>query len=123
MRLPRLRVLPQTLALVVCILALAVGMAATHRDFATLDNAEVVAMGFVLEAFMALGMTLVIVTGGIDLSVGAVLPFSAILTASMLRASPWWCSCVRWNSRCCRGSTASRRAFRGSFRMRRSALR
>lgn len=87
MRLPRLRTLPpQTLALSACILALAGGMAATHRDFASLDNAEVVAMGFVLEAFMALGMTLVIVTGGIDLSVGAVLPFSAILSAALLRA-------------------------------------
>jgi len=34
---------------------------------------------------MALGMTAVIVSGGIDLSVGAVLPFSAILSALMLR--------------------------------------
>jgi ribose transport system permease protein len=77
---------PQTWALVACILALGGGMAAAYPGFATLANAEVVAMGFVLEAFMALGMTLVIVTGGIDLSVGAVLPFAAILTASMLRA-------------------------------------
>jgi ribose transport system permease protein len=74
------------LALLACILALGGGMAVAYPDFATLANAEVVAMGFVLEAFMALGMTLVIVTGGIDLSVGAVLPFGAILTASMLRA-------------------------------------
>ena len=74
------------LALVVCILALAGGMAAAYPDFATTANAEVVAMGFVFEAFMALGMTLVIVTGGIDLSVGAVLPFAAIVTAWMLRA-------------------------------------
>ena len=87
MRLPRLGELPpQTLALGVCILALAVGMATAYRDFGSLANAEVIAMGFVLESFMALGMTLVIVTGGIDLSVGAVLPLAAILTASMLRA-------------------------------------
>ncbi len=84
---PRLRGLQApTLALFACILTLMGGMTASYPDFATLANAEVVAMGFVLEAFMALGMTLVIITGGIDLSVGAVLPFAAILTASMLRA-------------------------------------
>ncbi len=87
MRPPRLQGLPpQTLGLCVCILLLAGGMAAAYPDFATPANAEVVVMGFLLEAFMALGMTLVIVTGGIDLSVGAVLPFAAILTASMLQA-------------------------------------
>lgn len=82
----RLRELrPQSLALVASILALCVGMAAAYPGFATAANAEVVATGFVLEAFMALGMTLVIVTGGIDLSVGAVLPLAAILTALQLR--------------------------------------
>lgn len=87
MRPPRLRrPPPQLLALVACILALGGGMAVAYPDFATMANAEVVAMGFVFEAFMALGMTLVIVTGGIDLSVGAVLPFAAIVTAWMLRA-------------------------------------
>ncbi|HUG55105.1 MAG TPA: ABC transporter permease, partial [Vicinamibacteria bacterium] len=75
-----------TVARVASLLLLTGGMAVAYPDFATGANAEVVAMGFVLEAFMALGMTLVIVTGGIDLSVGAVLPFAAILTASMLRA-------------------------------------
>jgi ribose/xylose/arabinose/galactoside ABC-type transport system permease subunit len=43
-------------------------------------------MNFVLEAFMALGMTAVIISGGIDLSVGAVLPFAAIITGLLLRA-------------------------------------
>ncbi len=45
------------MALVVCIVALACGMAAAYPRFASLANAEVVAMGFALEAFMALGMT------------------------------------------------------------------
>lgn len=76
----------QTGMLAGSIALLAVGMAAAYDHFATAANMEVLAMGFVLEAFMALGMTAVIVTGGIDLSVGAVLPFSAILTAMMLRA-------------------------------------
>ena len=59
---------PQALALVACILLLAGGMTAAYRDFATPANAEVVAMGFLFEAFMALGMTLVIVTGVVPAS-------------------------------------------------------
>lgn len=76
----------QQIALLVCIVALGGFMAARYPGFASLENAEVIAMGFVFEAFMALGMTLVIVTGGIDLSVAGVMPFSAILTALLIRA-------------------------------------
>jgi ribose transport system permease protein len=61
-------------------------MAALYPQFADLANIEVLAMNFILEAFMALGMTAVIVSGGIDLSVSAVLPFAAIVTGLLLRA-------------------------------------
>jgi ribose transport system permease protein len=61
-------------------------MAAVHPQFATPANVEVLAMSFILEAFMALGMTAVIISGGIDLSVSAVLPFAAIVTGLSLRA-------------------------------------
>lgn len=49
-------------------------------------NTEVIVMGFIFEAIMALGMTLVIVAGGIDLSVGSVLAFSAIVTAYFFKS-------------------------------------
>src|SRR5690606_20749897 len=47
----------------------------------------------------ALGMTLVIFTGGIDLSVGSVLGFSSILTATLIGGHGWaplpaWCVAV-----------------------------
>ncbi len=81
----KLRALPaQQIALLVCIAALGGFMAVTYPGFATVENAEVIAMGFVFEGFMALGMTLVIVTGGIDLSVAGVMPFSAILELAAL---------------------------------------
>lgn len=76
----------QQIALLVCIVALGGFMAVRYPGFASLENVEVIAMGFVFEAFMALGMTLVIVTGGIDLSVAGVMPFSAILAALLIRA-------------------------------------
>jgi ribose transport system permease protein len=56
-----------------------------YPGFVSAGNLEVLAMNFVLEALMALGMTLVIISGGIDLSVGAVLPFAAILAALLLQ--------------------------------------
>ena len=39
-----------------------------------------------LNAVMAIGMTFVILTGGIDLSVGSVLAFSGMITAGMIRS-------------------------------------
>jgi len=61
-------------------------LAAGYPHFADPANIEVMLMNFILEAFMALGMTAVIITGGIDLSVGAVLPFAAIVTGLLLKA-------------------------------------
>lgn len=51
-------------------------------SFLTLSNLRVVAMNYVAEGIMALGMTIVIISGGIDLSVGALMPFSAILAGT-----------------------------------------
>lgn len=39
------------------------------------------------NAILAMGMTIVIITGGIDLSVGSILALSAVVTASLVRAS------------------------------------
>lgn len=55
--------------------------------FMTWFNMEVLAMGFVQEAIMALGMTVVIISGGIDLSVGSVLVFTAIIVGKLLNAN------------------------------------
>jgi ribose transport system permease protein len=75
-----------TLGLAGTVVGLFALMAALYPQFADLANVEVLAMNFILEAFMALGMTAVIVSGGIDLSVSAVLPFAAIVTGLLLRA-------------------------------------
>ena len=72
-------------ALAIGIALVAMILAAVYPHFGTRANLEVMAMGFLFEAFLALGMTTVVISGGIDLSVGAVLPLSAIVTASLLR--------------------------------------
>jgi ribose transport system permease protein len=56
--------------------------------FATADNALGVARAFSLTAIAAIGQTMVIITGGIDLSVGSVLALAGLSTG-MLLAGGW----------------------------------
>lgn len=55
--------------------------------FLKIDNLLVVAKGVVVIAVIAVGMTMVIITGGIDLSVGSLVALSAVLTAEFIVAS------------------------------------
>ena len=54
--------------------------------FLTSDNAVNVVTQATVNAVVALGMTVVIITGGIDLSVGSVLAVAGIVMAMMLKA-------------------------------------
>jgi len=80
------RVGVNNIALISVLVILVVVMSIVSPYFLTYQNIEVIMMGFVLEAIMAIGMTFVILSGGIDLSVSSVLPFAAIITAFMLKA-------------------------------------
>ncbi len=65
-------------------------MASMYKEFLSPFNIEVTLMSFLPEAIMALGMTLVIITGGIDLSISAVLPAAAIAVGmGMNNGLPW----------------------------------
>ncbi|NED15438.1 galactofuranose ABC transporter, permease protein YjfF [Streptomyces sp. SID9124] len=83
-RLPQ-RFLPVVATLVVFAVTFGVG-SVRYQDFA---SGQVVANLFIDNAFLvvlAVGMTFVILTGGIDLSVGAVAALSTMIAASTLRA-------------------------------------
>jgi ribose/xylose/arabinose/galactoside ABC-type transport system permease subunit len=71
-------------SMVLLLIILVVGMSIKSPYFFTMANFEVIMSGFVLEAIMAIGLTFVIISGGIDLSVSAVLPMSAILVALLM---------------------------------------
>ncbi|KQQ08747.1 ABC transporter permease [Rathayibacter sp. Leaf296] len=62
----------------------------TYRSarFATLDNVTTILIAAAPFALVALGQTLVILTGGIDLSVGSVIAVSAMTAASVAVANP-----------------------------------
>ncbi|GAA4942339.1 ABC transporter permease [Streptomonospora halophila] len=67
-------------ALVVLVAVLAVA-ALTIDGFFSLGNLNHIAVGAAFPAIIALGMTFVIVTGGIDLSVGTVFALAGVLAA------------------------------------------
>ena len=76
--------------LVFLIVLLGVFMGFCSPYFFTAANLCVLVDNFIMEAIMALGMTLVIISGGIDLTVAGVLPFSSIILALfMIRGVPF----------------------------------
>lgn len=80
----------QYIGLIAANIVIVAAMAYHYEEFLSPFNIEVTLMAFLPEAVMALGMTIVIITGGIDLSVSAVLPASAIsIGMMMVRGVPW----------------------------------
>jgi ribose transport system permease protein len=69
-----------------------VGMTLASDVFFTQDNLFNVTRNFAFVAIIALGMTAVIITGGIDLSVGAVLALSGMVVGMSMNGgmSFWW---------------------------------
>src|SRR5215475_6899691 len=59
--------------------------------FVSSENFYNITRNFAFIGIMALGMTVVIVTGGIDLSVGSVMGLAAIVAGLVLQdEGPWW---------------------------------
>lgn len=77
----RLTALAQQHGALVALLVLALVASFSFDSFATGDNIENLAMTSSFLAVVALGMTFVIVTGGIDLSVGSVFALGGVLAA------------------------------------------
>ena len=60
------------------------------QAFASTENFYNITRNFAFIGIMALGMTAVIITGGIDLSVGSVMGLAAIVAGLVLQdAGPW----------------------------------
>ncbi len=76
------------LALVIAVFAI---LSDDPGRFLSLANLRTVLAQTVIVALGAIGMTIIIVSGGIDLSVGSVVALASVVTATVLRAhgSPW----------------------------------
>jgi ribose/xylose/arabinose/galactoside ABC-type transport system permease subunit len=62
-----------------------VALAISTKGFLTVDNLSNLVRQTAVYGIVALGMTFVIISGGIDLSVGSVVGFSGIVVAMMMR--------------------------------------
>ncbi|MBI5670508.1 MAG: ABC transporter permease [Chloroflexi bacterium] len=72
------------LPLLVLILLVVVFMANRNPNFLTIANFRAMAVGFTPTAIIAVGMVILLVAGGFDLSVGAVLALSGTVVARMV---------------------------------------
>ncbi|KQV16780.1 MULTISPECIES: ABC transporter permease [unclassified Kitasatospora] len=70
----------------IALLALVVVFAVAAPKFATSDNLTNIATEITLNTMLAVGMTFVILVGGIDLSVGSVMALSAVVAGPLLTA-------------------------------------
>nr|WP_236719258.1 ABC transporter permease [Wenjunlia vitaminophila] len=77
----RLSALAQQHGALVALVLLAAVASLSFDSFATGDNIENMALSSAFLAIVALGMTFVIITGGIDLSVGSVFVLGGVLAA------------------------------------------
>ena len=75
----------------IALLVLIVFMTLLEPSFGTVDNVTNITRNFAPIAIMALGMTVVLITGGIDLSVGSVMGLVAIVAGLLLTWHyPWY---------------------------------
>lgn len=77
-------VLIQYVGLATVTLAVLLGVQLAFGNMLTGPNIEVMTMNLVFEGIMALGMTFVILMGGIDLSVASVFAFAEIICAKLM---------------------------------------
>lgn len=81
----RVRGLMRTVGMLPVLILLLVGFALASENFLTMQNLSIITQQASVNVVLAAGMTFVILTAGIDLSVGAILAASAVvaLQASM----------------------------------------
>jgi ribose transport system permease protein len=82
-------IIVQYVGLVAVTLVTLFGFHAAFGNVLTGANLEVLAMNMVFEGIMALGMTFVIIMGGIDLSVASVFAFAEILVGKLMVQAGW----------------------------------
>lgn len=83
---PHEKALLQKLGPLIGLVSICIGLAFMSPDFLTIGNVMDVARQVSINAMIAFGMTLVILLGGIDLSVGSILAVSSVLMAMLLHA-------------------------------------
>jgi ribose transport system permease protein len=85
----RMKSLMRTAGMLPVLVLLCIGFGLLNGGFFTLENLSIVTQQASINIVLAAGMTFVILTGGIDLSVGSILAASAV-TAMLCSTVPGW---------------------------------
>lgn len=89
------RRLPEEIGILGVLFLVAVVMSLLSPQFATWSNVQILMLNGTVVAFLALGQTVVLLTGGIDLSVGSNVALTGMLAAlSMEAGAPWWLGAI-----------------------------
>ena len=82
--------------LITIILALCIVMSFASPHFLTLGNFRAMLMSFSIEGIVVVGMTVLLIVGGIDLSVGSVVCLSMVIGGTLFLAGldPWTASLI-----------------------------
>jgi len=77
--------------LLVIIVAMCIAMSFASPYFLTWDNVRAMLLSFSIEGIVVVGMTVLLIVGGIDLSVGSVVCFAMVVTGKLFLAGmdPW----------------------------------
>ncbi|WP_205843684.1 ABC transporter permease [Nakamurella deserti] len=82
--------MPEEVGILGILVLVAVIVSLLSPNFATVGNLQVLLLNGAVIAFLALGQTFVLLTGGIDLSTGSTVALSGMLAALSMRAGmPW----------------------------------
>lgn len=85
------RRLPEEIGIFGVLVLVAVVMSVLSKEFATVGNVQVLMLNGTVVAFLALGQTFVLLTGGIDLSVGSNIALTGMVAALAMQAgASWW---------------------------------
>lgn len=74
------------LGILFVVLVVSVLLASTTSSFLSSSNLSAVAIGLVTDGIIAIAMTMVLITGGFDLSVGSVLALAGMIVAQLLHS-------------------------------------
>lgn len=77
------------LAAVILFFTLAVWAREGANKFATVDNLQTITLQSAVVGAAALGMTMIIIAGGIDLSMGSLAALTSVVTALLLKNGGW----------------------------------
>lgn len=94
MRKRRISRVPRELPILLFLVALCAGLAIANRNFLAAGNLRTIGIDAAAIGIISVGMTAVIITGGIDLSVAAILALSALMGGGLIAQGSVLLGCV-----------------------------